>query len=89
MENYKGNHTVYSKCNVSELRQLSNTNSIPNDKTLRNISKETLITNKVIICGKQVKVPFPGLGNFVCKIEKYNPASDTYTLIRTVIGPMT
>ena len=59
---------------------LSKTNSVPNVKTLRNISMESLLTNKTIIYGKKVKVPFPGLGNFICKIEKYNPASNTYTL---------
>ncbi len=59
---------------------LPNTNSVPNIKTLQNIFKETLFTNKKIICGKKVKVPFPGLGNFIYKIEKYNPASNTYTL---------
>jgi hypothetical protein len=27
-----------------------------------------------------VKVPFPGIGNYVCKLEKYNQDTDTYTL---------
>lgn len=58
--------------------QLSNTYStLPISKTLQNISKEDLLANKEIICGKKVKVPFPGIGNFICKIEKYNRASDT------------
>jgi len=65
---------------LPETSQLSNTNSIPKDKILRNISKEALLANKALICGKRVKVPFPGLRNFMSKIEKYNPASDTYTL---------
>ena len=27
-----------------------------------------------------MKVPFPGIGNYFCKLEKYNRDSDTYTL---------
>ena len=26
-----------------------------------------------------MKVPFPGIGNYVCKIEKYNQDANTYT----------
>ena len=37
-----------SKCNAPEKSQLSNTNSIPNDNTLGNISKEALLTNKAV-----------------------------------------
>ena len=39
----------HSKCNTPKIIHLSNTNSIPNDKTLRNTSKEALLTNKAII----------------------------------------
>ena len=39
-----------------------------------------LISDKSITVGKRVKVPFPGIGNYVCKLEKYNQDADTYTL---------
>jgi hypothetical protein len=44
------------------------------------ISRETLYSVKSIIVGKKVKVPFPGIGKYVCKIGKYNQHADTYTL---------
>ena len=47
---------------------------------LQKISREALLSDKSIIVGKRVKVPFPGIGNYVCKLEKYNQDADTYTL---------
>jgi hypothetical protein len=38
--------------NETDSNHLSNTNSVPNIKTLRNISKETLFFNKAITCDK-------------------------------------
>ncbi len=37
-------------------------------------------TDKSIIVGKRVKVPFPDIGNYVCKLENHNQNADTYTL---------
>ena len=58
---------------------LSNTNSVPNIKTLRNISKEALLANRAIICSKQVKVPFQGIRIFIARLSQYNPADETVT----------
>ncbi len=41
--------------------------------------KHCSLTNSIIF-GKSVKVPFPGKGNYVCKLEKCNQDADTYTL---------
>ena len=55
-------------------------NSNIQESNTSKISREALLSDKSIIVGKKVKVPFPGIGNYVCKIEKYNQDADTYTL---------
>ncbi len=57
------------KSNISESQQL-----------FQKISREALLSDKSIIVGKKVKVPFLGIGNYVCKLGKYNQDTDTYTL---------
>ena len=57
-----------------------NSNISESHKTLQKISREALLSDKSIIVGKKVKVPFPGIGNYVCTLEKYNKEADTYTL---------
>jgi hypothetical protein len=57
-----------------------NSNISESQHVLQKISREALLSDKSIIVGKRVKVPFPGIGNYVCKLEKYNRDADTYTL---------
>jgi hypothetical protein len=52
-------------------------NSNINDSNTSKISREALLSDKSIIVGKKVKVPFPGIGNYVYKIEKYNQDANT------------
>ena len=70
-------NTLSNKSN--NLKAPSNSN-LKESQTLQKISREALLSDKSIIVGKRVKVPFPGKGNYVCKLEKYNQDGDTYTL---------
>jgi hypothetical protein len=63
----------------NNLKAPSNSN-LKESQTLQKISREALLSDKSILVGKRVKVPFPGKGNYVCKLEKYNQDADTYTL---------
>ena len=61
-------------------QQTPSNSNFKESQCLQKIRREALLSDKTIIVGKKVKVPFPGLGIYVCKIDKFNQDVDTYTL---------
>jgi hypothetical protein len=75
------NNVLNPKSNPLSINKSTKTsNSNNKESNTSKISREALISDKSIIVGKKVKVPFPGIGNYVCKIEKYTQDADTHTL---------
>ena len=44
------------------------------------VTAKSLSVNKLFLVDRKLKFFFPTLGNFVAKVSKYNPVTDSYQL---------